>query len=269
MTDQNVSRQMGEVILDLRNISLSFGGVKALTDISFDIRKREIRAIIGPNGAGKSSMLNVINGVYRPQSGRITYRGKQLSGMDTHAAARSGIARTFQNIALFKGMSVLENIMTGLNLKVRTSFLEQALYLGRARREEMESRRKAEDIIDFLQIQHIRKTPISRLPYGLQKRVELGRALAAEPEILLLDEPMAGMNVEEKQDMCRYILDVNNQFGTTIVLIEHDMGVVMDLSDRVVVLDYGRKIGDGAPDAIRNDPEVIRAYLGAARQAHA
>ena len=261
MTDRRI---IGDVILDLNNISLAFGGVKALTDISFDVREHEIRAIIGPNGAGKSSMLNVINGVYRPQQGEITYRGERRKDMNTYAAAKSGIARTFQNIALFKGMSVLDNIMTGRNLKMQTNFLLQALYWGPAQKEEMAHRRKVEEIIDFLEIQHIRKTPVSRLAYGLQKRVELGRALAAEPEILLLDEPMAGMNVEEKQDMCRFILDVNDQFGTTIVLIEHDMGVVMDISDRVVVLDYGRKIGDGTPDEVRGNQEVINAYLGVA-----
>ena len=255
-------RKIGPVILDLKNISLSFGGVKALTDISFDVRKHEIRAIIGPNGAGKSSMLNVINGVYRPQQGQIVYHGEVRKNMDCHAAAKSGIARTFQNIALFKGMTVLDNIMTGRNLKMKSNFLMQALYWGPARREEIAHRIKAEEIIDFLEIQAIRKTPVGRLPYGLQKRVELGRALAAEPEILLLDEPMAGMNVEEKQDMCRFILDVNDQFGTTIVLIEHDMGVVMDISDRVVVLDYGKKIGDGTPDEVRSNRDVINAYLG-------
>lgn len=256
------ARKAGPVILDLKNISLSFGGVKALTDISFDVKQHEIRAIIGPNGAGKSSMLNVINGVYRPQQGEIIYRGEHRRGMDCYAAAKSGIARTFQNIALFKGMTVLDNIMTGRNLKMKSNFLLQALYWGPARREEIEHRRKAEEIIDFLEIQAIRKTPVGRLPYGLQKRVELGRALAAEPEILLLDEPMAGMNVEEKQDMCRFILDVNDQLGTTIVLIEHDMGVVMDICDRVVVLDYGKKIGDGTPDEVRSNQDVINAYLG-------
>ena len=257
-------RAIGEVILKLDNISLSFGGVKALTDISFDVRAHEIRAIIGPNGAGKSSMLNVINGVYHPQQGTITFHGDVRRDMDTHAAAANGIARTFQNIALFKGMSVLDNIMTGRNLKMKASFLEQAIWLGRAQREELANRRKVEEVIDFLEIQHIRKTPVGRLPYGLQKRVELARALAAEPSLLLLDEPMAGMNVEEKQDMCRFVLDVNEQFGTTIVLIEHDMGVVMDISDRVVVLDYGKKIGDGAPDEIRGNQAVIDAYLGVA-----
>ena len=258
----DTKRKTGPVILDLKNISLSFGGVKALTDISFDVKQHEIRAIIGPNGAGKSSMLNVINGVYRPQQGEIIYRGEHRRGMDCYAAAKSGIARTFQNIALFKGMTVLDNIMTGRNLKMKSNFLLQALYWGPARREEIEHRKKAEEIIDFLEIQAIRKTPVGRLPYGLQKRVELGRALVAEPEILLLDEPMAGMNVEEKQDMCRFILDVNDQLGTTIVLIEHDMGVVMDISDRVVVLDYGRKIGDGTPDEVRSNQDVINAYLG-------
>ncbi|HRE54218.1 MAG TPA: ABC transporter ATP-binding protein [Candidatus Competibacter sp.] len=257
-----MSRTIGEVILDLQNISLRFGGVKALTDISFDVREHEIRAIIGPNGAGKSSMLNVINGVYHPQEGAIIFHGQERKKMEPHRAATQGIARTFQNIALFKGMTVLDNIMTGRITRMKASFLEHALWLGRAKREELEHRQKVEEVIDFLEIQHIRKTPVSRLPYGLQKRVELGRALAAEPSMLLLDEPMAGMNVEEKQDMCRFILDVNDQIGTTIVLIEHDMGVVMDISDRVVVLDYGKKIGDGAPDEVKNNPEVIKAYLG-------
>lgn len=256
----------GEVILDLQHISLSFGGVKALTDISFDIRAHEVRAIIGPNGAGKSSMLNVINGVYHPQQGRIVFRGEERRRMNPTAMARQGIARTFQNIALFKGMTVLDNIMTGRNTLFRSNLFANALWFGPARREEMRHRRKVEEVIDFLEIQPIRKTPVGRLPYGLQKRVELGRALAAEPSMLLLDEPMAGMNVEEKQDMCRFILDVNRQFGTTIVLIEHDMGVVMDISDRVVVLDYGKKIGDGTPEEVKANPEVIRAYLG---QSHA
>ena len=258
------ARRIGEVVLKLDNISLSFGGVKALSDISLDVRAHEIRAIIGPNGAGKSSMLNVINGVYHPSAGSVTYKGLTRRQMRPHEAASQGIARTFQNIALFKGMSVLDNIMTGRTLKMKSGFLSQCFYFGPALREELEHRRKVEEIIEFLQIESIRKTPVGRLPYGLQKRVELGRALAAEPELLLLDEPMAGMNVEEKQDMCRFVLDVNDEFGTTIVLIEHDMGVVMDISDRVVVLDYGKKIGDGTPDQIRANQAVIDAYLGVA-----
>jgi len=257
-----MSRQIGDVILNVQNISLSFGGVKALSDISFDVREHEIRAIIGPNGAGKSSMLNCINGVYTPQHGQITFRGQTFSHMDSHQVAVMGVARTFQNLALFKGMSVLDNIMTGRNLRMKSNLLLQAIRFGPAEREEIEHRRKVEEIIDFLEIQAYRKTPVGQLPYGLQKRVDLGRALALEPQVLLLDEPMAGMNVEEKQDMCRFILDVNDEFGTTVVLIEHDMSVVMDISDRVVVLDYGKKIGDGTPDEVRNNPEVISAYLG-------
>jgi branched-chain amino acid transport system ATP-binding protein len=252
------------MILSVENVSLAFGGVKALSDVSFDVEEHEIRAIIGPNGAGKSSMLNVLNGVYHPQTGKIRFKEKTFSDLDPHQAAALGIARTFQNIALFKGMTVLDNVMTGRNLKMRCNFLQQAVWFGPAKREELEHRRAVEQIIDFLEIQHIRKTPVGRLPYGLQKRVELARALAAEPQLLLLDEPMAGMNLEEKQDMCRFVLDVNDQFGTTIVLIEHDMGVVMDISDRVVVLDYGRKIADGVPEEIRNNKAVIDAYLGVA-----
>ncbi|MBA2673712.1 MAG: ABC transporter ATP-binding protein [Ramlibacter sp.] len=257
-------RRLGDVILDVRNISLAFGGVKALTDISFDVREHEIRAIIGPNGAGKSSMLNCINGVYQPQQGTITFRGKSFSHMKSRQVAEMGIARTFQNLALFKGMSVLDNIMTGRNLHIKSNLLLQALRIGPAEREEIRHREYVEHIIDFLEIQAFRKTPVGQLPYGLQKRVDLGRALAMEPQVLLLDEPMAGMNLEEKQDMCRFVLDVNDEFGTTVVLIEHDMGVVMDISDRVVVLDYGKKIGDGVPEAVRTSPEVVKAYLGTA-----
>ena len=255
---------IGKPILELDAVSLRFGGVKALTNISFNVLEHEIRAIIGPNGAGKSSMLNVINGVYRPQEGTITLRGQKLTDMTPNRAAALGISRTFQNIALFKGMTVLDNIMAGCSQREHANFLEVAFQMPRARHEETANREKVEEIIEFLQIEHIRKTPVKRLPYGLQKRVELGRALAAEPKILLLDEPMAGMNIEEKQDMCRFILDVNDHYGTTVVLIEHDMGVVMDLSDRVVVLDYGKKIGDGPPDEVRSNPEVIKAYLGVA-----
>jgi branched-chain amino acid transport system ATP-binding protein len=252
-----------ETLLTVENITLRFGGVKALTDVSFDIRKGEVRAIIGPNGAGKSSMLNCINGFYHPQEGRITYKGQTRKQMRPYEAASQGIARTFQNIALFRGMSVLDNVMTGRVLKMKSSMLEQAFYFGRARSEEIAHRAKVEEVIDFLEINAIRKTPVGRLPYGLQKRVELARALAAEPELLLLDEPMAAMNVEEKEDMSRFILNVNAEFGTTIALIEHDMGVVMDLSDRVVVLNYGEKLADGTPDVVRSDQAVIDAYLGA------
>ncbi len=255
-------RVIGDVMLKVDNISLSFGVMKVLDNISFDVRKGEIRSIIGPNGAGKSSMLNVINGFYHPQEGSITFKGETRSQMAPYRAASQGIARTFQNIALFKGMTTLDNIMTGRNLKMKTNLFWQALNIGPARREELENREAAEKIIDFLEIQAIRKRPVGKLPYGMQKRVELGRALAAEPDMLLLDEPMAGMNTEEKEDMCRFILDVNSEFGTTITLIEHDMGVVMDLSDRVLVLDYGKQLADDVPDKVRSNQDVIDAYLG-------
>ena len=256
----------GNTLLEVDQISLSFGGVKALQDVSFSVEEKQIMAIIGPNGAGKTSMLNVINGFYHPQQGQIHFKGLHRKQMRPHEAAVQGIARTFQNVALFKGMSTLNNIMAGRNLKMNKNLFWQALYYGPARDEEMRHRLEAEKIIDFLEIQSIRKTPVGRLPYGLQKRVELGRALAMEPDLLLLDEPMAGMNLEEKQDMCRFVLDINEQYGTTIVLIEHDMGVVMDLSERVVVLDYGRKIADGTPDEVRSNQTVIDAYLGVSQK---
>ena len=257
----------GSPILELDSISLRFGGVQALTNISFNVLEHEIRAIIGPNGAGKSSMLNVINGIYVPQEGGITFRGERLSGMAPTHAARLGIARTFQNIALFRGMTVLDNLMLGRHVHMKSGVLGAFIYWGFAQREEVIHRKRVEDIIDFLRIQDLRKRPCGSLAYGLQKRVELGRALALDPKILLLDEPMGGCNHEEKEDMARFILDVNEEWGTTIILIEHDMGVVMDISDRVTVLDMGTRIAEGTPDEVRANSQVIKAYLGDAKGA--
>ncbi len=251
-------------LLEVDGVSVRFGALVAVNRVSLAIAPGEILAIIGPNGAGKTTLLNAISGFYHPYEGRIAFDSTDRTMLSPPDVAALGIARTFQNVALFKGMTVLDNIMTGRLLKMRGNFLLEALYWGPARRQELEHRAFVERIIDFLEIQAIRKTPAGRLPYGLQKRVELARALAAEPKLLLLDEPMAGMNVEEKEDMCRFVLDTNQEFGTTIALIEHDMGVVMDISDRVVVLDYGRKIADGAPEPIRKDQAVLDAYLGVA-----
>ena len=250
-------------LLNVENVSLSFGGNAALSDVSFDVKKGEIRAIIGPNGAGKTSMLNCISGFYRPQEGRILYKNDaDLTQTPPHKIAPLGIARTFQNIALYTGLSTLDNLMAARHIHMKQNAIAGALYWGAAQREEVEHRAFVEDIIDFLEIEQIRKAVVGALPYGLRKRVELGRALALEPDMLLLDEPMAGMNVEEKEDMARFILDTHERRGVTIVLIEHDMGLVMDISDRVVVLDFGLKIADGVPDAIKNDERVIQAYLG-------
>ena len=255
---------IGSPILAVNNISLRFGGVKAITDTSFSVLQHEIKAIIGPNGAGKSSLLNCINGIYKPQEGSIAFKGEVLENISPNFIAQKGVSRTFQNLALFKRMSVLDNILVGRQLHMHANFLEVAFQLPKARAEENENRQKCEDIVKFLEIEDIRDAPVGKLPYGLQKKVELGRALATECEVLLLDEPMAGMNVEEKRDMCRFILKVNDEIGTTMVLIEHDMGVVMDISDSVVVLDYGKIIADGPPNEVRSNQNVIDAYLGIA-----
>jgi len=263
------------VKIGIENLSLSFGGVKALTDISLDIRDNEILAIIGPNGAGKTCLLNCINGFYKPQKGEIYFEGQRITRIRPDKAARLGLARTFQNIELFTGLSTLHNIMAARHVLMKQDFLSSALYFGRAHKEEIKHRKTVEDIIDFLEIEPIRKKVVSMLPYGMRKRVELGRALALEPKVLLLDEPMAGMNLEEKEDIARFIIDIFEGQGATypeapvlrdgiscIVLVEHDMGVVMDIADRIVVLDFGRKIAEGSPDEIRTNPEVIAAYLG-------
>ncbi len=252
----------GSVQMTVDNLQLHFGGVMALAGVSLEVFQGEILAIIGPNGAGKTSLLNCISGLYHPQRGHILTQGHDITRLRPYQIARLGIARSFQNIELFRGMTVLDNLMLGRHIHLKSGLLGGAVYWGMAQREEIENRRFIEDIIDFLEIENIRKKTVGTLAYGLQKRVELGRALALEPKILLLDEPMAGMNIEEKEDMARFILDINEERHVTIILIEHDMGVVMDISDRVVVLDFGRPIAEGPPDEVRRDPLVIRAYLG-------
>jgi len=254
-----------EPLLQVEGVSISFGGLKALDKVSLEVYPGEIMAIIGPNGAGKTTMLNIINGVYTPDEGRIIFEGKEWPRkMKPHHVAAMGISRTFQNLALFRGMTTLGNIMVGRTQKMHSNLFSQAVYWGLSENEEIEHREAVEWVIDWLEIQNIRKTPVGMLPYGLQKRVELGRALAAEPTLLLLDEPMAGMNLEEKEDIARFILDANEELDYTIALIEHDMGVVMDICDRIVVLDFGNKIAEGTPEEIKANPKVIKAYLGEA-----
>jgi branched-chain amino acid transport system ATP-binding protein len=249
-------------LLEVKNITLRFGGVTAIKGVGFDVEQSSIHAIIGPNGAGKTSMLNCISGVYHPQQGQIVLNGQDITALSPYARTGMGLARTFQNIALFKGMTVLDNLLIGRHTHQKTGVLAGGIYYGSGQKEEVVHREYVEDIIDFLEIESIRKKTVGTLAYGLQKRVELARALALEPKILLLDEPMAGMNAEEKEDMARFVLDINEDRGTTIVMIEHDMGVVMDISNRVVVLNFGQKIADGTPDEVQRNSDVQKAYLG-------
>jgi branched-chain amino acid transport system ATP-binding protein len=258
-----------ETLLAVSSVSKHFGGVRAVEDMSLEVRRGGLTSIIGPNGAGKTSMLNIISGFYRPDTGSIRFEGRDVTGIRPSGIAALGIARTFQNIALFSGMTVLDNIMLGRHVRMRAGVLSSIVYWGMAQREEVAHRARVEELIELLELENLRKQPTSGLAYGLRKRVELGRALALDPKLLLLDEPMGGMNQEEKEDMARFILEVNREWGTTIILIEHDMAVVMDISERVAVLDHGRKIADGTPEEVQRHPDVIRAYLGGAQRAEA